>query len=121
MQVDAGAGVTAFRVQPHPRRLEVLLPCILFGLRAENSPLMSEVAMNLHFAPQLQDMASRVMREASSPSPTAFLIDKAFLHCVSANAVHHGKAVCLQRVSWCCLNSKQLQPLCTFVSPRLTY
>mmetsp|Transcript_19298 Transcript_19298/g.58284 ORF Transcript_19298/g.58284 Transcript_19298/m.58284 type:complete len:576 (+) Transcript_19298:406-2133(+) len=60
--VDAGAGVTAFRVQPHPRRLEVLLPCILFGLRAENSPLMSEVAMNLHFAPQLQDMASRVMR-----------------------------------------------------------
>ena len=34
-QVDGGGGHTAFKLHAAPDRLEVLLPCVLFGVRSQ--------------------------------------------------------------------------------------
>ena len=59
-QVDAGGGQRAFRLLPAPDRLELLLPCVLFGVRSRYEPLMAEVALNLDFAPRLHAAARRI-------------------------------------------------------------
>jgi hypothetical protein len=59
-QVDAGGGQRAFRLLPAPDRLELLLPCVLFGVRSRYEPLMAEVALNLDFAPRLHAAAKRI-------------------------------------------------------------
>jgi hypothetical protein len=60
VQVDAGDGQTAFKLHAAPDRLELLLPCVLFGVRSHREPLMAEVAMNLDFAPRLHAAAKRI-------------------------------------------------------------
>lgn len=61
LPVDAGGNVTAFSVQETPERLMLVLPCMLFGLRSLDSPLMTEIARNLHFAPHLVDIADKII------------------------------------------------------------
>ena len=58
--MDAGNGQTAFKLMAAPDRLELLLPCVLFGVRSHREPLMAEVAMNLDFAPRLHAAAKRI-------------------------------------------------------------
>lgn len=60
LQVDGGGGHTAFKLHAAPDRLELLLPCVLFGVRSQQEPMMAEVAMNLEFAPRLHAAAKRI-------------------------------------------------------------
>lgn len=60
VQVNAGGGHTAFKLHTAPDRLELLLPCVLFGVRSQREALMAEVAMNLDFAPRLHAAAKRI-------------------------------------------------------------
>jgi hypothetical protein len=59
-QAAREAGKKVPRRTPPPRRLLLSLPSTLLALRSRMQPLMTEVAMNLHFSPALRVSAARV-------------------------------------------------------------
>ena len=42
--------------------LQLHVPCMLFGVRLQDSPLAARVAANLGFAPRVRRLADRVIR-----------------------------------------------------------
>jgi len=60
--------------------LQLHVPCMLFGVRLQGSPLAARVAANLGFAPHVQRLADRVIR--------ALLLPVLLAHCT-------GRCMCL--------------------------
>lgn len=68
MQVDL-AGQKLYRLDPAPQRVLLNLPCVMHTLQSLDSPLMTEVALNWGFAPHAQQLADKIIGEASRLPP----------------------------------------------------
>ncbi len=59
-------GQKLYRLGPGPERVLLNLPCVLHSVRALDSPLMTEVALNWGFAPAAHQLADKIIGKLQS-------------------------------------------------------
>ena len=65
MDVD---GQKLYRLGPPPERVLLNLPCVLHSVRALESPIMTEVALNWGFAPSAHRLADKILGKPAEPA-----------------------------------------------------